>query len=157
MLLRALSNIWLHVIFGMLILCAGLVAEYHYSCDYFQRFGSVLVIYTLCLVFIRNYVADELNKFYYLQREYKQISLDKTTANAHTIGSENSIKLAELLKVAKELALEKIDDQIVRHKGSVKFITATEIMLGITGTAVWGFGDILVFKFDLIPLSECLI
>lgn len=153
--LKALSSLWFHIVGGMLILSVGLIAEYYFSCNYFQRFGSILVAFALTLVFSRNYFEDELKGFYNLRKKTGQIPIERAAAAAKVKYGKAGEKIEEALKEVHALLSEEISEQVKTHENSVKYITATEVLLGICGTLVWGFGDLLIFKIGLIPLIRC--
>lgn len=49
---KRLKSIWIVPVVGLLLALLGGILEYFYGYDLFQRFGSVMVVFVLIVIFI---------------------------------------------------------------------------------------------------------
>lgn len=134
---------WPHFLGGVAILLSGLALEYFFYCNFFQRFGALLVAYTLCLVLIRSKNAEKLRESYSLQQKAEQLPIERAGAAAKTrFGKEVGGQLSEVLGKLQGVVSDGASKQVDTHKRDLAKLTYTELFLGVVGTMVWGFGDI---------------
>lgn len=119
----------------------GLSLQFYFKGETFNRFGSLMVCVALIFVYINHYTNamviafEESNKLF---DKIKENGINKPFIRTLPIPDEKFTEFVFQVGLEVEYLREKA--QI-----SQKNVTFLEFTLGIFGTFIWGYGDLLVF------------
>jgi len=139
---KLITNVYILYTFGFVILLVGFISEIFFANNFFQRSGSLLVIFALALVAVR---AE-------LERKRILTSIAKDKSNPFSIKHayehqqyKNTYgeKVADNILQSKKEVFETMSQRYESEVNLVNNITTAEILIAGTGTFVWGFGDLI--------------
>lgn len=140
--LKILRYPWIIPLIGIGIGVSGYILEAHCGKDLFQRFGSIMVAFAVLVIFIhyhlRLYSDKQKGSSELLENIKKSPALMQKTLSELPTHTHNQV-----VRSWDEL-IQKSNEFDIQLKDSSKSLALGEVLVGITGTIIWGFGDLWI-------------
>ena len=150
---KTVLNGWFLFLASAAILLAGLFLEIYFNNNFFQRFGSLLVVFALCLVAMRAKAERESIFTDIAKNKFEPNTLSDAVQRQRDKkehGESAAVGIAKARRDAYETLSQKSENQLQ----FVQKITYAEIIIAVVETIVWGFGDCIT-KLILDNCSVC--
>jgi len=138
---------------NVLFVCFGLAFQLYFGENYFSRFGSVIVCVAIFLLYANQFLDHAHQQIDYTSKRV-QSSYDRLHGPELSDATRKEIlsRLADKGHYAPEVikaALPKFEDQKNEIYTARKNIQLLEVSLAISGTLIWGYGDLLFCSRNL--------
>ncbi len=142
--LRLLNIPWIVLIIGILIAIIGGVLEAYYCNSLFERFGSLMVMFVIIVIYVNSRFKGEI-----LEQTKDTESLNFLTKHPERMDLFTSLASKDPViqqKIENELRKLQKDREVNTsnlESSSIK-LSFGELIVGISGTFIWGFGELIV-------------